>query len=339
MYSFNNNSSLLASYPNYYNKTHTYNQRLIINDCCVGSGSNLNKLLANLTNNSNLNMDRELDWGDSSLRFFSVSNGDKYVLKQIKDAAPDEQFLLVLDSVGSGIAEEMGFPTNRVRIIPAYTNSNFKKYPNLPATVHTFVRGIRTDEDHTYYPGIDIQQRFRLKGTPMYQKYGPLSPEDTGLSRSVIRNMSKHPDLATIVAFDTFLGNADRSKPNLFYCPECDRFVGIDQASVFRFNLASEAFRQIRTLSEKRVKLSFEEVRALKRYRDTLLKLYTNYPLDRLEQILDKEVRIAGFYDGSPLYNEGVAQRLRFHKRNARETIEVMPQLLNALDILIKENS
>lgn len=293
-------------------------------DC--DSGKDLEQVLVDLYNPSLVSkytVYDELDWGDSILVFFQGPEGKKYVLKQIKDNSPEEQFLLVLDAVGSLIAEDMNLPINRVRIVPPFVNPALKKISNQPATVHTLAQGIRVDRLPRPQQ-VNIQQRYRKEGTPMYEKYGPLPPDQEGLTPKVIQNLSKNLDLAQIVAFDTFLGNADRSKPNLFYWDLCNRFTGIDQASILRFNLVSAALRQINRLQKG--DLSLQEQEGLRVYRDTLGQLQGNYPLSRIEAMLDQQAEIAGL-----LNNEDVAQRMRFHKRMERENLQELPELIEAL--------
>lgn len=79
----------------------------------------------------------------------------------------------------------------------------------------------------------------------MWQIWGPLPPEKTGLTLAVIQDMAKHPDLPKIVALDTFVGNADRSCPNLYYDKVADRFCGIDMAASFSSPLAFWACQQL----------------------------------------------------------------------------------------------
>lgn len=86
-----------------------------------------------------------------------------------------------------------------------------------------------------------------------------MPPEKAGLTLTVIQEMPKHSDLSGIVALDTFVDNADRSPPNLFY-------------DSFNSNLAKEAYRQLQTLLDKGIILSLTEKDALAKYIHTLEK-------------------------------------------------------------------
>src|SRR5207249_10025139 len=109
---------------------------------------------------------------------------------------------------------------------------------SFPATVHTLVPGQSVESLNL---DVDIHQRMRRENTPMWHKWGPLPPEKAGLTLKVIQNMAKHDDLPSIVAFDTFVGNADRSRPNLFYDSATDHYFGIDMAASFCSELGKVA--------------------------------------------------------------------------------------------------
>lgn len=100
---------------------------------------------------------------DSWISFVIDNSGSKFVIKQIKDPSPDEQFLLVLDAMGCHIAEQISAPLNRVIIIPATKYCVGKKRRDFPATLHTIALGISTEEEGCIYHNIDLHQRFRKK--------------------------------------------------------------------------------------------------------------------------------------------------------------------------------
>ena len=162
----------------------------------------------------------------------------------------------------------------------------------LPATLHTMAIGVSTDHA-CLYQEIDVQQRFRKKNTPMWKLWGPLCAEkNSGLTLSVIKNMAKHADLPGIIALDTFVGNADRSPPNLFYDEIADRFYGIDMAAGFSSPLASEACRQLQTMDMEQ--FSCEDLVALNHYAQTLELLIRTWPPERQVSELLKLAHEAG---------------------------------------------
>jgi hypothetical protein len=100
----------------------------------------------------------------------------------------------------------------------------------------------------------------------MWHRWGPLAVERTGLTIEIIQNMAKHPDLPRIVALDTFVGNADRSPPNLYYDEITDRFCGIDMAASFSSPLALAAYQRLEGLKSH---LTSGELSALIDYANT----------------------------------------------------------------------
>jgi len=265
---------------------------------------------------------------DCFISFFQDPSGNDFVLKQIKEDSGDEQFLLVLDALACHMAETMQIPMNRITIIEPNPSSFPQKIkPGFPATLHTKAFGKSTDQQGPYQ-NIDIHQRFQRKNSPKEQKWGVLPPEKAGLTLTVIREMAKHSDLSGIVALDTFVGNADRSPPNLFYDSVTDRFCGIDMAASFNSNLAKEACRQLQTLLDKGIILSLTEKDALAKYIHTLEILIQKYPPYQQEDLLLKFSQKAGFIEGSSLFNQDVIERIEHHKKCIKCNYEHSSQLV-----------
>lgn len=262
-----------------------------------------------------------IEFDDCVVSFFQNSSNDTFVIKQMKDPSNDEQFLLVIDATACYIAETNQIPMNKVTLIAATTPAPEKIIPGFPATIHTVAPGIRTDEKSPYQ-NIDIQQRFRKKNSPREKKWGVLSPENTGLTLTVIQEMAKCPDLAKIVALDTFLGNADRSPPNLFYNPSTNQFCGIDMAASFNSDLAKEACRQIQTLLDEHTPITDNVKKALIEYADTLKNLIANYPPQTQEDLLRK-------------FSQEVAERIDYHKKVIKRNYEYSQKLLPLVEKLI----
>ena len=106
------------------------------------------------------------------IAYIECSN-DKFVIKQIKDSSPDEQLLLVLDTLGCFIAESSAIPLNKVKIIPPNRPFPGKQVLELPATLHSLAPGVSTDKKCSYQD-IDVHQRFRKENSPMWKRFGPL---------------------------------------------------------------------------------------------------------------------------------------------------------------------
>jgi hypothetical protein len=80
--------------------------------------------------------------------------------------------------------------------------------------------------------------------SPWQKKY-PLAWDEQGLTGSIIETMSMHVTLPYLVALDTFIGNSDRSLPNIFYDKKSNTFYGIDHAAAFTRALASFAYDRL----------------------------------------------------------------------------------------------
>lgn len=273
-----------------------------------------------------------LETEDCYISFIEYSD-KKYVVKQIKDPSPDEQFLLVLDALGCHIAESSAIPMNIVTIIPSMSTFAGKKILEFPATLHTLAIGISTEQEGPYQY-IDVHQRFRKKNSPIWHRWGPLAQEKMGLTISVIQDMAKHPDLPGIVALDTFVGNADRSSPNLYYDKITDSFCGIDMAASFNSPLAFIACRHLENMTKSN--FTYDELSALTNYVRTLEFLVKNWPPEKQEGMLLRFSEIAGFKNGCWLFDQSVINRMEFHKgcikdnyKNCVELITVINQIIS----------
>lgn len=263
------------------------------------------------------------------------NSGKKSIVKQIKDRSADEQFLLVIDAVACSIAEEMKIPNNHVILIKSDAPLEGKKLQNLPASLHSFAPGVSTEEKSPW-TDFTIHQQLREEGSWKWNKWGPLSKEETGLTPVVIYHMSLHPDLADIVALDTYTGNADRSRPNIFFEEKTHSFCGIDMAAAFNSHLPKTAIFHIDRIIKKKIVLSPEEIVALNRYSLTLQQLIQNFPPDVICERLEQYAAQAGFYQGSVLYNQEVQDRIAYHKKVIRQNYQDTLYLITLLDLLGK---
>lgn len=187
---------------------------------------------------------------DAAIR--KISDGVHiYILKQIHEPSLDEQFLLINDVIASTIGIDVGVKVNEVFFIPSIVGADLKIYPERAATLHTFISG--KDLDQKLPNGLPqdfcIHQRCINKQS-VWQQELPLLEHQQGLTQAIIESMSLHEDLSQIVALDTFIGNVDRSLPNIFYDDCTNHFCGIDQAAVFGKNLAQFANDRIKELLE-----------------------------------------------------------------------------------------
>ncbi|MBB63713.1 MAG: hypothetical protein CMO81_01470 [Waddliaceae bacterium] len=249
---------------------------LIFSSCFLNLNAERNLRL------NDYNIIKEFEHGSSHIVLLEDSKGEKLLLKMINDSSSDEQALLIIDSLGAEIAINHGIPINTVTLLPP-KNSPFSRL----ATVHKWASG-ESIEDQKPWEGFTLHQRFRHPDSPYYKIYGPLPEKQRGLTREVLSTLSKNPQLAQIAALDTFLGNADRSDPNLFYDKEHEQFIGIDLAASFRSPLAKVACEQIQFMAKEG--FSEEEIEGLTHYLDTLEQLQEQVtPLivkERLKKLL-----------------------------------------------------
>lgn len=231
---------------------------------------------------------------------FLQADHHELVLKQIKNPSFDEQFLLVLEALGAYIAEECEIPVNRTRLVPIGTNLTEKQI----ATLHTKAAG-RSLDTWRAYEDLDIQQRIRKRYVHTWQT--ELPDERLGLSAVVIKNMLKHPDLSKITALDTFVGNADRSSPNLFYDEMSNSFTGIDMAASFSSELGKQAYLRLSVMDAIEYDLS--------EYQNTLEALLTRFPPEKQKALLISFAQEAGFYEGGPFWNQDIEERIQFHNK------------------------
>jgi len=188
----------------------------------------------------------------------------KYCVKQYYAAA--RIFLSLKEVLISGIAESANVPVNCVRLIPAETFFSGKCYEKKMATLHTFTPG-KSLRSTGNYPGVDIKQF--SQGRKIF-----------GITRNIINYMSLSPNLARIVALDTFTGGTNHSRGNIFFDEKSNNFYGIDLKRAFLKNLSRLAYENIKKMH---VIKSFtsRQIDVLKIYRDTLKELIArNLPGD-----------------------------------------------------------
>lgn len=213
---------------------------------------------------------------DAIIKFIKDKDNNLHIIKQIKDESLEEQFLLLNDFIACQIGYHINININKVFLIPRNILSSFKIFPNRAATLHLCVPGKNIEPLPDFLPSwFTIHQ----KSNSIWQKAYHLKPEHQGLTQEIIESMSLHNDLPPIVALDTFVGNADRSEPNLFYCNKSKCFYAIDLAAAFNTNLAEIAIIRISELIKNNYfkKCKPQILNTLKVYRDTLDKLYCNY--------------------------------------------------------------
>lgn len=253
---------------------------------------------------------------------------DSYVVKQMRDTTPDEQFLLVIDATACHIGNSIDVSVNKVYVSPPGEDISGKRNINYPATVHTLAAGVGTNTPCSYQD-IDIQQRYRKVWMQEAYHLNALKEEERGLTPKVIYNMSFHKDLPAIVALDTFTGNSDRNPENLFYDSIQDRFCGIDMAAAFTKPLAEVALTQLTRLDW--ALLSKKEREALLDYRETLVSLLEHWPPERQIEALLAYSEAGGFIPGTHLWDQSVEERIQYHQKCIRQNYEYTMQVVDLI--------
>lgn len=258
----------------------------------------------------------------------------QWIYKQIAEKSPDDQMTIVLEVVASEIAFALDFPINYVKLISGTDFFTHRIYNSYPGTLHLKVEG-KSVEESPPWDNFDIHQKYR---TPhMITLRGPLEPEEVGLRRVVIQNMGKHPDLPKIIALDTYLGNIDRSTPNIFYDATSDHFYGIDMGSCLMGNLAECALIKLEHFSSMSIPFSVEEKNALKAYQGALNELITHFPPEVIINCLVRNLELGGFIPSNPLlWNEDAERKLNKWKMMIEQNYQSSLNLVDFLDEVLR---
>ena len=262
------------------------------------------------------------------LRFIKDALNNRFMVKQKKDSFDLAHIRVITEMLSAYIAQCMGIPAQWVKILKSDRSFPGKVKKEWPATIHTLVPGCKLS--------------MLKKSSPYYKLYIKqdnnlaLPEEELGLNRLVIANMSLHPDLAVLMALDTFLSNMDRHTGNCFYDKKSDRFYAIDMDNIYSSGkntmlCSSLACYQIkRMLKNKSIKFSVHEIEALKRYKATLKKLIKNFPPKKLHNKMYDFAREAGFHSRSKIYSHGV-KKLMFNVNLAYKEVNKLVIFLNKL--------
>jgi len=278
------------------------------------------------------------DCSDAVVKLVKNEDDLYFILKQIVILDLDEQFLLIRDLVASEIGVICGIPINKVFIYPAVATDDIRFYHDRAATIHSFVQGISLDEEfpEILFKNFTLQQKFINPNSP-WQKNNPLKENQQGLTQKIIESMALHSDLPKIVAFDTFVGNADRSYPNIFYDKSTDKFYGIDNAAAFNCrNLPLLAIERIKELQAGNFFNNCDTtiMRGLKLYHETLIKLYENIEPKFVQESLQKYSQYLCKKDDKESL-KFVMQRAKFHGKAFEKNYKFVKELICLLEEII----
>jgi hypothetical protein len=294
-------------------------------------------LYTNFCKKSELVLIREWEVRRSYLALVKDSKGNNYIIKQAKSELPAADMFAVRDLIGAYIAEELGIPANRVRIIPAGVEVVGKKFANRPATMHTCIEGEHCD--------IDIMKKFikqlkqlknyyeRVKEFSLRQEFAKaVSNDHKGLTLHVIKSMALHESFARIVALDCYLGVSDRGRGNMLYNAKQNMFYFIDFDISYSKDLCFWAARQLTKIMKESLKsLNTRDYRALVIYGKTLQNIVKKYTPEYVNALLEhvcEEAKIKY----SP-ENKGKMDFIRSMSRqsynSAREVLKILDKLFS----------
>lgn len=255
-----------------------------------------------------------------------------YILKQIRDSALDEQFLLVNDAIASTIGFEANINVNQVFFVPYNTAKNLKKYPERAATLHTYINGKNLAQEQPGFLTEDftLQQLVINSDALWYKKY-PFAINQQGFTKDIIETISFHEDLISIVALDTYIGNSDRSLPNIFYNQKNNHFYGIDQADAFSKKLPFFACERFQELIESGYfkTCGTKIIDSLKKYKNVLLFLKdTTLP----SAVIQDMHKLASYLEPNSSQNNILQERLKFHELIIADNYKATEQLINLIN-------
>ncbi len=254
---------------------------------------------------------------------YVMINGRKYIIKQKKRSM--SQLAVVREALAAYIAQPLNI-THSVTLISAYTPISGKINPMWPATLHTIASGkiVRELIGHKYNE-ICLKQRCADSE----------SPDEKGLTETIIQQMTWHQQLPIIVGLDLFIANSDRHGGNLFYDIKTDSFCAIDMDNTFKCDLCALACEKLHHMINSGKKFTKKEIRALISMRDTLAFLLDRYKPKQLITQLRFYAKKAGFVLNNPLYNEKALKKLLHFEAIIKKSHKSGYKLLAILDNII----
>lgn len=254
-----------------------------------------------------------------------------YIFKQIDDSSMSQQLLLINDCVASSVGIQAGISINEVCFVPYTVGAHLKKYPERAATLHTYVAGCDVDLKLPLFLSTDfsIHQRV-IDVNSAWQKQYPLLAKNQGLSKLRIESMSFHKQLPSIVALDTFIGNGDRSKPNIFYDEHKGCFCGIDHAAAFGKTLPFFACERLKELVHEGYFKSSDKkiVDGLRIYLNTLQRLHSTCQPSVIREALSM---LIPYLASHAVDNSEIKKRLCHHEVIIENNYMVTAELIELL--------
>jgi len=257
------------------------------------------------------------------ISFIADKRGDSYLIKQNNKKkngvfSLNSQFKMVRELFGSLVVQYLGIKGHRVCLIPAGMPYPGKQYAALLATLHSIVPGSSLSKSYKrLYRNVFIKQWSLGRGRKL---------KNCGLSLEVIHSMAMHSMLPDIVALDTYIGNNDRSRSNLF--EHNNILYVIDMDCSLSYNLAYLACCQLITLKNNNC-LNPPELAALKHYRYALERYVKKCRIENLRALFDNACAQAGFIEGG-VFAQGL-HLVHKHRQILEENYQSVLELIEVL--------
>ena len=267
---------------------------------------------------------------DADYIFLQDDKKQEWIYKQVSDTSPDDQIVIVWESIASEIALALDIPINQAFLVSPHDSFEYRLMPKYPGSLHLKVQG-QSAHNSLPWEGFDVHQKIRSPF--MIKRLGALPREQIGLRKVIIENIAKHPDLAKLVALDTYLGNNDRSDLNVFYNAKTNEFYGIDMGNCLMGNLPLYAKENLERLFEEKAVFSDEEKKGLALYKKTLQALTLQFPSKKIIEILGLSLEKGGFTkQNSILWNEDVENKINKWKFQIEENYQSTLKLISFLE-------
>ena len=222
--------------------------------------------------------------------------GEDYVLKSFNPAPGMNQeqrfqaeFIYVygsaIEATVSDIGQKAGIPTVSTSLLGgkdvAKLRGNNSGYAGVVQSVAKGIPVLQQKNDIRSGALTKRYKAFDSLNTARMMDMDSVPPEGR-MSLRNINAMGSHPDMAKIMALDTFTGNPDRHDQNLFYDRETDSFTAIDNGLAYASQKIPRGISASVRRDASRIKNHIENnpqaKKGLQEYRDTLAELIEANP-------------------------------------------------------------
>jgi hypothetical protein len=207
----------------------------------------------------------------SEFDYVTDTNNKKFILKYSRP------HLAITDALGTKMGEKV-CNINRIKIFPPHdaSISSVDRNPDKTKTLHICV------------PGKEVREVIRdhqKKNTEHLICKNEFSIQYGLRNKETLETLTKHKDLAPIVALDIYVNNYDRHNGNIFYDEQSNHFYAIDMNTAFDggYPLSTSTCCFVKQLNKQQ--LSQQEKQALMSVNKALHDLSSQYPPEKVCQL------------------------------------------------------